>query len=212
MSGDRKQQKIAKRKIKSKLKQKQARQAHTSSIDMQYIRDTLKNPIAECVIDNSNAHHGMRHLMASKMSGLNIVVLGAFLIDTFCLGVKDAFIKPGSVDKYKDNREKRPFEKIKPKDAKKLLFDAVEWSRSIGFEPHKDYKKVLKILDGVDAQASKAIYEFGENGKPYFVAGPYDSPAKCTKVLNTLQKNCGSEKDSFHYIMPSFDSDIHEPA
>jgi len=140
------------------------------------------------------------------MSGLNVVVLGVFLVDTFCLGVKDSFIKPGTVEKYKENREMRPWKKIKPEDAKKLLLDVVEWSRNLGFEPHKDFKKAFKILDDVDALTSKAVYEFGENGKPLFISGPYDSPAKCRRILKTLEKSCGSEEGSFNYIVPGLES------
>ena len=203
MSVDKRQKKLEKRKAKSKAKQKKVRQSSSSWGEAKYIREGLKNPIAECMIDNSGAQEGMRQLMITKMSGLRVVVVGAFIVDTYCLGVKNCFIRPGTVEQHKANMAKRPFEKIKPEDAKKLLLDVIEWSRRIGFEPHKDFKKVFKILDEINADDSDAEFEFGHEGKPFFIAGPFDSPAKCKKITDTLEKNCGEVSEAFDFMMPN---------
>ena len=201
MSSDRRQEKQARR--KSKAKQKQARQSGTSGAEAMHIREGIKNSIAECLIDNSNANQGMRIIMITKMSGLNIVIIGSFIIDTYCLGIKDCFLKAGTVEQYKNQREIRPFEKIKPEDAKKIIHDTVEWSRSIGFEPHKDFKKAFKIFADIDENDSKIKIEFGREGKPFYIAGPFDSPAKCKKIISTLKKNCGRESEDFNFMMPN---------
>ncbi|MFH0898068.1 MAG: hypothetical protein V1855_00635 [bacterium] len=208
MSNNRRQQKLAKRKARSKAKQKQTRQANNFGTNAHYIKDALKNPIFECLIDNSSANGGMRHLIVSKMSGTNVVVLGAFLLDTYCLGIKNTFIQPGSMEQYRALKSQRPYDEIDPGDAKKLLLDMIDWSRNIGFEPHKDFKKAFKVFDGVNAEDSMAIFEFGKDGKPFFVAGPHDTPAMCSRVLKTLEKSCGTVGEAFHYMMPDFSDDI----
>jgi hypothetical protein len=43
-------------------------------------------------------------------------------------------------------------------------------------------------------------FVYGQDGKPYFVAGPYDSPWRCRQIIRTLTDRCGP--DGFHYLMP----------
>ena len=34
-------------------------------------------------------------------------------------------------------------------------------------------------------------FQFGKDGKPFYVSGPYDSPVKSRRIVDTLEKRCG---------------------
>jgi hypothetical protein len=40
---------------------------------------------------------------------------------------------------------------------------------------------------------------FGKDGKPFFMSGPYDTPARCRRIIDTLTRRCGPE--GFHYTV-----------
>ena len=35
-------------------------------------------------------------------------------------------------------------------------------------------------------------YTYGKEGKPFYMNGPYESPADIDRILNTLTKKCGA--------------------
>lgn len=81
---------------------------------------------------------------------------------------------------------------IHPSCARKLVESAVTWAESIGFSPHKDYKSAKKIFGDIDAATCPREFEFGKDGKPFYVSGPNDSPAFVRKVVNTLERRVGA--------------------
>lgn len=44
-------------------------------------------------------------------------------------------------------------------------------------------------------------FEYGRDGKPFYVAGPNDSSAASCRILSLLQQQCGSS--GFHYMIPT---------
>ena len=64
---------------------------------------------------------------------------------------------------------------VDPSYARKLLRDLAVWSRSIGFDPHRDFTTVERIFGDVNAEASDAVFRFGCDGKPLYIPGPFDS-------------------------------------
>ena len=52
----------------------------------------------------------------------------------------------------------------------------------------------------IDAGACPTAYAFGKDGKPLYIAGPHDTPARIRKILRTLIDNVG--EDNFDYVLP----------
>ncbi|MFQ5825644.1 MAG: hypothetical protein ACE5JB_16520, partial [bacterium] len=78
---------------------------------------------------------------------------------------------------------------------------AVAYAKDLGFSPHPDYRIANKILGDIDPDVCPMSFEFGKDGKPFFIAGPYDTPKKCKMIMDTLTKRCG--QDGFHYMVPA---------
>lgn len=55
------------------------------------------------------------------------------------------------------------------------------------------------IFGQIRAEDCAEEFEFGRDGKPLFIAGPFDGPARCRHVLRTLEERCGP--DGYHYIL-----------
>jgi len=163
-------------------------------------------PLYECYVADEifESDQGIGQVIVSRLSG-NQVAAGVFLIDAYCLGVKDAFAVFKPLRDFEDQilasmmRTVR-LRKVEPAYAKKLVLDAIAYARNLGFEPHKDYKLPSKVLQDIDETACKTEFTFGKDGKPFFIAGPNDTPARCKQVLDTLQRRFGP--DEYHYLMP----------
>src|SRR6202011_808535 len=87
-----------------------------------------------------------------------------------------------------------------PAAVRKLVEGAVEYARALGLPPHPDYHKAKLIFGTIDPGESKEEFEFGKDGKPFFMAGPNDTPERCRRILKTLEQSCGL--DGFHYMIP----------
>jgi hypothetical protein len=88
---------------------------------------------------------------------------------------------------------------LEPAAARKLIEGAVEFAKGIGFPPHRDYAKAMRIFGDIDASASRERFRYGKDGKPFFISGPHDSPSRCNQIRQRLSDRCGP--DGFHYIV-----------
>jgi hypothetical protein len=76
--------------------------------------------------------------------------------------------------------------------ARRLLEDLVAWSRQLGFEPSSEYAGAAKILGDTPLDTHELGFHFGMEGKPFYIAGPKDNPAKSTRIIAQLEKRCGT--------------------
>jgi len=136
--------------------------------------------------------------VVSRRSGEQVAA-GIFLVDAYCLGVKDSFamLKPREfLDDFIASLPMR-MKAVEPAYAKKLVEDAVAYARDLGFEPHPDYKLPRKILNDIDASECATEFTFGKDGKPFFVSGPYDSAARIEHVVDTLHSRFGPDGHNY---------------
>ena len=121
-----------------------------------------------------------------------------YLVDTWCLGVKNT-IGPQRMGQRELDAFKRqyfgPWESegipVPLELARHLVLGAVDYARSLGFEPHPDFRRARRALGSWDGRSS---ITFGRDGKPLYVNGPHDDPYR---VLATLERTSGH--DGFHY-------------
>jgi hypothetical protein len=101
-----------------------------------------------------------------------------FLVDTWCLGVKNA-LGPKSVERRKlpsfcaDAFRGYPGEPVEVPLvlAQRIVFGAVGYARGLGFEPHADFTKAAGHLGEWDGECD---LEFGRDGMPMYIEGPHD--------------------------------------
>lgn len=151
-------------------------------------------------------------LIAHRDRHQKVSVCG-YLLDVYCLGVKDAL----GPDRMRRD-ELASFARIyfhawgadgvaAPIElARELVFGAVEYARALGFAPHPDFERARGQLG---AWEGPGAIRFGRNGKPFFAQGPYDDPAA---VLRTLEASVGSGNFNFTVSVGSLDGPpITEP-
>ena len=63
--------------------------------------------------------------------------------------------------------------------------------------PHVDYPPAGALFGDIDAGVCRTEYEFGKDGKPLYVSGPYDTPAKIRKIMRTLTEKVGEGNFDF---------------
>ena len=61
------------------------------------------------------------------------------------------------------------------------------------------------VFGDIDSAHSTEELEFGKDGKPLFIAGPFDDPARVRRIQETLGTNAGPA--GFDYMIPIGDLD-----
>lgn len=189
-------------KRKAKLKKLKKLQPQNRNPEEAYIRDAIKQGVYDCQ-SNGDIETGMIAITLYKQSTSKVIVMAGFVVDLYCLGIKNAFIKAGTMEQYESVSGNPDNSPIDSEDAKKLIEEAVEYAMGLGFKPHKDFKKAFKIFDNIDSSKSTMEFTFGKDGKPFFIAGPRDSPQRCNEILKTLNKHTGD--DGSNFLMPNSD-------
>ncbi|HTU93418.1 MAG TPA: hypothetical protein VMF69_25285 [Gemmataceae bacterium] len=205
MSNDpRKRQKKLERRAAKRKEKKHVRVREQSAGLAERLSDASKYPVLHCWIGNSIAEQGIGWVVLSRVLADGSVAAVSFLVDSYCLGVKDVFaeILPRSDYESKYLRKMTadmPSRNTAPAEARKLLEEAVAYSRRLGLSPHPDYPKGMILFADIDAAGSDAHFEFGKDGKPFFISGPNDSLARCRQIVAILNKTCGPGQ--FDYLV-----------
>jgi hypothetical protein len=123
------------------------------------------------------------------------VAMASFLLDVFCLGVKDVMfesLEGEEFDLYLDAMDTgSPLVPVDPTYARKLLRDLAAWSQSIGFAPHRDFAAAEQIFGDVNADASDSVFPFSRDGKPVYIPGPNDTAPLVRRRIELLQRHLG---------------------
>ena len=125
-------------------------------------------------------------------------------MDVFCLGVKLAVYEDTDAETYR--REIRghyetdfEMEEVAPAAARKLVEDALAYARNLGFGPHRDYRLAARVFGGVKAADCRQQFQFGREGKPFYVRGPRETDTQARLIIEHLGRRCGA--GNFHYMV-----------
>jgi hypothetical protein len=159
----------------------------------------IKNLLTKIVpAKKDDADRGLGLVVIAREARYNQITLCSYLLDIWCLGVKDT-IPPRTVDriKFKEATEML-FELFpgKPQEvpldvAQGMIFSACEYAEILGFKPHKDFEKSRSHIGEWDGEIR---IECGRDGKPFYINGPHDDPKKIMEILN---KNRGEGNFDF---------------
>ena len=145
---------------------------------------------------------GLAGVLLAREAVRNRVSVCAWLVDVYCLGVKNDL---GPTVTYRADLPQvvRNFFAVfgtRPAAAplelaQHLVLGAVDYARGLGFEPAAE-------ADFADTRGHLGPWEgpsairFGREGKPFFVSGPNDDP---TRILKQLERSVGV--GNFHYTI-----------
>jgi hypothetical protein len=160
-------------------------------------------PIRECLVPATLFEQGIGNLLISRDLPGGRIAVGFFLVDVYCLGVKNAGFVEVWPEEYGESirrmNETEPLESWDPACAVKLVREAVAYAKGLGLQPHPEYRKVARIIGDIDPGHCPRTFEFGEDGKPFYVQGPNETALDANRVMKTLTQRLGP--DGFHYLL-----------
>jgi hypothetical protein len=136
---------------------------------------------------------GVALVLVSRADRHDRALVCGWLVDTFCLGVKNA-IGPTVMRGRDLPRFVRTYFAVFPAAglrapialAQELVLGAVEFAAGLGLSPHPDFAQTRGHLGEL---TDPCAITFGCNGRPLYVAGPHDDPIE---IMRTLKSNVGS--------------------
>jgi len=149
---------------------------------------------------------GVALVVVAEPHGYDRLTLCSFLVDTWCLGVKNA-MGPKRMGRRELEAQRHrcyapwqsPGIPIPLELAQHLVLGAVEFARGLGFKAHRDFERARFLLGSWDGPSA---ITFGMDGKPHYINGPYEDPQR---VLATLERAVG--RRGFHYTVSMGEAD-----
>ena len=198
------QKKLERKQAKHRARKKSMVRCESDSMLFQIERST-RAPWLHCRAMNALWDKGIGQVLISRQLPSRQVILSSFLVDMYCLGVKDAFVAVLPNSKYQERIVDRMATSMggtvdmTPEAVCKLVQGAIAYARDLGFSPHPDCILAHRMLAGIDPGKCDEEFEYGKNGKPLFISGPHDAPERCRRIIATLNESCGP--GGFHYVV-----------
>jgi len=167
----------------------------------------VEYPVLECLMGESIDEVGMGSVLIARETPYAEVAVSAFVVDVWCLGVKEAFFtvmrKADYLSKLKPmltkTHEEHGIRVVEPACARKLLQGAVAYGEELGFEPAEDYWRAEKLFGDAHASQCGTPFAYGREGRPCYVQGPNDDIKVVRYVLERLNENVG--EGNFDYLV-----------
>ncbi|MFN7945906.1 MAG: hypothetical protein U0Z53_11180 [Blastocatellia bacterium] len=202
------QKKLARKTAKRKKSLITAKKEHSTVINL--MNDPMTVALAssaalvhECYVSDGLFENGLGQAVISKLLPNGRIAVAGFLLDVYCLGVKDAYAKAMSAQEFREYVKMLerigPLRKVEPSYVRKLVESAETWAAGIGFSAHPDYRVAKQLFNDILAENCPDEFVFGRHGKPYFIQGPNETPVKVRQALETLKRTCG--EGNFDYLL-----------
>ena len=167
-----------------------------------YMAHAREYPYGTCWIDGRYKLEdgGMTQVMVTRIQPNGRLIFGIYVVDLFCLGVKKCAY---NFDFSKSNFERKISqitddvrEEITPEYANGLIYGAIDFAAQYGCEPEPDFAQASLVLDPPGTYAPPEDVTYGKDGKPLYVAGPYDDGQK---IMAQLSK---AGEGNYDFLLP----------
>ena len=104
--------------------------------------------------------------------------------------------------RYENEVRSKIFRDVAPMEcpvelAHQMIYASIDYAAQFGFQPEKDFALSQYLLAPRGELEEPYHLTFGKNGRPFFVAGPYDNAAR---ILKQLDKTAGP--GNYDYFTP----------
>lgn len=181
--------------------------------DTDYLKQRMRSvEIGTCYISPSIQEIGLGHVVVTRRHTGGNVSAGCYLVDTFCLGVKDSLYQlrmtPYEFSSLMEPLEREGIEECSYEEAHNWIYGAIDFAEEGGIKPDKSFVLTKYILEEDADDVPLIEYEFGKDGQHFLVV---DSELEASKYLPTLRKTLG---DNFEFMigdeLDDFDEDDEE--
>jgi hypothetical protein len=212
------ERKAAKRRAILK-ERKQAIAQSTRGVSNIFLEAVAKAPIYDCFSAQGLFDTGIGYVGFSRRLQDGRVATSFFLLDVYCLGVKDALFRVAPKSEYEELKNeftsRTPIVERSPAYVRKLVEGAIEFALVFGLAPHRDYLVAKWIFGDVDPAECREVFAYGVGGKPRFIQGPHDSVARCHQIMSAIEPHGGdfvliAASDGVPYEITNIDDDEWE--
>ena len=198
-----KRQKALKKRTARRQVRRQARSANPRTTALRHFRQARSYPIEGCWVQSDWNEGGLAVIVIARRQPDGNIVFGNYLVDYYCLGLKNTYCNADiPPDKLRRDYLPKMFSstgppiEISPALAHEIIYGGIEYAAQFDFRPQSDFKHSRLILDPPDLHPRTGAVEFGRDGKPLFIAGPYDNT---DAILRQLARTAG--EGNYHYLV-----------
>jgi hypothetical protein len=181
----------------AKKKQKKQQAGAQFLSPEQFMKQRVRSlEIGKCYISEDIEEYGEGHVVVSRKHTGGRISVAFYLVDIFCLGVKDSF--------YHLRLEEEELNNILEKDmdvrvcayeeAHNWIYGAISWAEEAGIEPDKSFAVTQYMLEEDTDEIPLIEYEYGRDGKHFLVA---NDNLEASRYLPLLDENLGEGNYTF---------------
>ncbi|MFN3308125.1 MAG: hypothetical protein ACK44E_02870 [Anaerolineales bacterium] len=197
---------IAKRRLPppppNQIPASQVRKFQLNSVE-DLLQSARQAPFHGCWVMDGWQDEGMTSVVVSRILPRGEYLVGVFLVDLYCLGVKDCGVRlvsnPRAVERAIQQALLGKPVRCSIELAHEIIYGAVEFAAKYELKPCQDFEKCQLLLDPPDAHPRTQGVKFGKDGTPFYISGPNDDFYKSRAVINTLMRTAG--EGNFHYLV-----------
>lgn len=197
-------------KMAKKKNGKKRAETSTPLTPKRYMKERARNlPLDKCYVTEEWQDAGMAVVIVTRRRKDGDLCMGMFLVDTYCLGVKDAIYNVDISENEVKNiirehdEQGNPLREADYPEVHNLVLGAIEFAADAGIEPHRDYEIVSGILEEDTDDIPLICYDYGCDGKYLLV----DTFGKHRHLIPGLKKRLG---DKFEFVLPLDDDEFFE--
>jgi hypothetical protein len=161
------------------------------------IREATRQPILQCLVSEELFKNGIGTVTLVRGVSREQQHIGIFMLDTFCLGMKDAHFRTADRQEAEYildvNHQADAATPIAPEEARKLLHDAVAWAAGNGFVAPEEYVPLERLFGDVVPAVTDYAARFGHEGKVLYVPGPSETLAEVRRRTRFVRDRFGEK-------------------
>ena len=166
----------------------------------QFIKQKARNlPLEVCYISKDIEEVGEGTVIVVRRHPNDKFTLATYLLDIFCLGVKDTFYRlrldEFEYEEFFDKYTSMEVKEITYNEAHNWIYGAIAFAEEAGIAPHKDFNVTQYMLEEDTEDIPLIEYNYGKDGKHFLVAM---SQLELSRYIPILKKNLG---DNFDYVL-----------
>ena len=164
------------------------------SPDDQLILKGRSLPLGNCYISTGWQDQGLITIVVTRNHANGNFSCGLYLVDMFCLGLKETLSLYNEYDRYLDFikvlKEEEGIEECSYELVHNIIYGAIAFAEDLGFKPAENFKTTQYILKEDDDRLELINIQFGLSGKPAIFLANEKHPEK---IIATLEESVGPD-------------------
>lgn len=191
----------------AKKKQKKQQTGQQFLSPEQYMKQRARSlKIGACYVSDEMTESGEGHVIVTRQHTGGRISVAFYLVDIFCLGVKDSFFRLRlEEDELEDMLDRIPsIRECSYEEAHNWIYGAIAWAEEAGIAPDKSFAITKYMLEKDTDDVPLIEYEFGRDGKHLLIA---NNNLEASRYLPLMKKNLG-EGNFTVTIQTDYDEDF----